>query len=123
MATYGTYNSPGPFKITIYGIGILFSFLIMFYLVRGMYRENYKGPVNSARATERGKARRELQAKMATLLQTPGWVNSNKAIVRLPITRAMELTVSAYQNPEAAHSNLVARSQKAAAPAPQVSFE
>lgn len=118
MATYGTYNSPGPVKITFYGFAILFAFLIMFFLVRGMYRENYTGRVNSARAADRIKARKELETKSATLLNTAGWVNSNKAIVRLPIARAMELMVQGYQQPEAARSNLVARSQKAAQPEP-----
>jgi Na+-transporting methylmalonyl-CoA/oxaloacetate decarboxylase gamma subunit len=118
MATYGTYNSPGPIKIAFYGIGILFAFLIMFYVVRGMYREENRGPVNAARAEQRIKARKDLEAKNAALLNTAGWVDSNKAIVRLPIARAMELTVDGYRNPGAAHSNLVARSQKAAEPAP-----
>lgn len=118
MATYGTYNSPGPIKIAFYGIGILFAFLIMFYVVRGTVRQSGGGPVNAARAEQRAKARRELETKSAALLNTPGWVDSNKAIVRLPIARAMELTVEAYHNPEAARSNLIARSQKAAEPAP-----
>jgi hypothetical protein len=118
MATYGTYNSPGPIKITFYGIGLLFAFLIMFYVVRGMYRDNFHGPVNAARGEQRLKARRELDAKNAALLSSPGWIDSNKAIVRLPIARAMELTVDAYRQPEAARSNLVARALKAAEPAP-----
>jgi hypothetical protein len=119
MATYGTYNSPGPVKITFYGIGLLFAFMLMFQVVRGMYREEYRGPAGAARAADRLKARRDLEAKSAAMLNSPGWVNSNKAIVRLPITRAMQLTVEAYQNPEAARSNLVARSDKASAPEPQ----
>ena len=119
MATYGTYNSPGPIKITFYGIGILFAFLIMFHLVRDMYREQNRGSINGARAEQRSKTRKELDVKNAALLLNPGWVNSNKAIVRLPIARAMELTIANYQNPEAARSNLMARSVKAAAPEPQ----
>lgn len=119
MPTYGTYQSPGPIKITFFGIGIVFAFLIMFYLVRGLYCHDNPGPVNRARAAERLKARKDLEAKTAPLLANPGWVNSNKAIVRLPIARAMELTVQNYQNPEAARSNLIARAEKAAAPAPQ----
>jgi hypothetical protein len=82
-------------------------------------RENYRGPVNAARAAERAKARRDLEAKAMPLLNTTGWVNSNKAIVRLPIAHAMQLTVQAYQNPDAARSNLISRSEKAAAPEPQ----
>ena len=118
MATYGTYNSPGPVKITIYGLGILFAFLIVFYVTRSMYRESYHD-LRTSRAAQRLTARQELQAKSATLLNEAGWVNSNKAIVRLPIARAMQLTVEAYQNPEAARSNLMSRSEKAAAPEPK----
>ncbi len=118
MATYGTYNTPGPFKITFYGIGIVFAFLIMLQLTRGLYRDNNK-PMNAARAAERARKRHDLAATNATLLMTPGWVNSNKAIVRLPIARAMQLTIDGYQqNAEAARSNLLARSDKAAAIAP-----
>ena len=40
MARYGTYNSPGGFKLTVYGIAILFAFFAMFYFTRSMYREN-----------------------------------------------------------------------------------
>jgi hypothetical protein len=122
MATYGTYNTPGGFKLTVYGIVIAACFLLMFYVVRNMYRENNPGRVNSARAAERIKARNELREKTTTALLQGGTVD-NKGIVRLPIARAMQMTVEAYQNPEAARSNLVARAQKAAAPVPPTSFE
>jgi hypothetical protein len=95
----------------------------MFYAVRAMYREHNPGRVNSARAADRIKVRNELREKTTAALANGGMVDTNKGIVRIPITRAMQLTVQAYQNPEAARSNLVARSQKAAAPAPQPSFE
>jgi hypothetical protein len=123
MATYGTYNTPGAFKLTAYAIVILASFLIMFYLVRGMYRDHNPGPINHARAVERAKVHKELTEKANANLASAGWVDKVKGIVRLPIARAMQLTVEAYKNPEAGHSNLVMRAQKAAAPAPQQSFE
>ena len=47
----------------------------------------------------------------------------NRCIVRIPIARAMQMTVEAYQNPAQARSNLIARAQKAAEPLPQPSFE
>jgi hypothetical protein len=123
MATYGTYNTPGGFKLTVYGIVIAACFLLMFYVVRNIYRENNPGRVNSARAAERIKARNDLREKTTTALLQGGMVDTNKGIVRLPIARAMQMTVEAYQNPEAARSNLVARAQKAAIPAPPPSFE
>lgn len=123
MANHGTYNSPGGFKLTVYGIVIAACFLLMFYVVRGMYIKNNPGRVNSARAAERIKARNELREKTTTALLQGGMVDTNKGIVRLPIARAMQLTVEAYQNPEAARSNLIARAQKAAEPVAPPSFE
>ena len=123
MANHGTYNSPGGFKLTVYGIVIAACFLLMFYVVRGMYIKNNPGRVNSARAAERVKARNELREKTTTALLQGGMIDTNKGIVRLPIARAMQLTVEAYQNPEAARSNLVARAQKAAEPVAPPSFE
>ncbi len=124
MATYGTYHSPGGFKLTVYGIVIAAAFLLMFYVVRGMFAENNPGRINSARAAERLKARNELREKAAKALQTGGVIDTNKpAIVRIPIARAMQMTVEAYQNPQAAHSNLVERAKKAAEPVAPPSFE
>ena len=124
MAKYGTYNSPGGFKLTIYGIVIIGLFFTLFFFTRGMYRENRtERPNATARAAERIKARDELRKTTAAALANGGMVDTNKGIVRIPIARAMQMTVEAYQDPKAAHSNLVARAQKAAAPAPQPSFE
>ena len=123
MANYGTYNTPGGFKLTIYGIVIAACFLMMFYIVRGMYIENNPGRVNSARSAERIKARNELREKTSTALLEGGAIDTNKGLVRIPIARAMQMTVEAYQNPEAARSNLVARAQKAAEPVALPSFE
>ena len=124
MANYGTYNTPGGFKLTMYGIVIAALFFVMFYATRGMYRENHEARPNaSARAAERIKARNELRQATSTALSRGGMVDTNKGIVRIPIARAMQMTVDAYQNPESARSNLVARAQKAAAPAPQPSYE
>jgi hypothetical protein len=88
-----------------------------------MFIENHPGRVNSARAAERIKARNELREKSTTALLEGGKIDTNKGLVRIPIARAMQMTVEAYQNPEAARSNLVARAQKAAEPAPAPSFE
>jgi len=118
MATYGNYNSPGGFKLTLYGIVIFAAFFFMFYLVRGMYHEQPYQPINADRALARKKARTELTAKATEALNTAGWVDQNKKIVRLPVGRAMALTIEAYKNPEAARSNLITRVQKASAPAP-----
>jgi hypothetical protein len=118
MATYGTYNSPGGFKLTLYGVVVLAGFFLMYLLVRGMYHEHPTPTINADRAQLRKKTRLEITAKANDALNNAGWVDQNKKIVRLPIARAMELTIERYKQPEASHSNLVARVQKATAPAP-----
>ena len=123
MASYGTYNSPGGFKLTVYGIVILFCFLILFYVTRNMYREHNPGRVNSARAAERIKARDDLRAKTVAALNNGGTIDTNRGIVRIPITRAMQMTVEAYQDQTAFRSNFAARIQKATAPVEMPSFE
>jgi hypothetical protein len=123
MASYGTYNSPGVFKLTVYGIVIALCFFAMFYLVRSAYRDYNPRPINQARADERAKVRKELTDKAVQALHSPGYVDRAKGIVRLPIKQAMQMTIEAYKNPEAARANFVARAEKAAAPAPVESFE
>lgn len=123
MANYGTYNSPGGFKLTLYGILIAASFFILFYITRDMYRENNPGRVNSARAAERIKARDDLRAATSAALASGGPIDTNRGIVRIPIARAMQMTVDAYQNPDAFRANLTSRVAKATAPVEQPSFE
>jgi hypothetical protein len=123
MAIYRTYNSPGAFKLTVYGAVIAACFFVMFYMVRSAYRSYHPQPLNHERALERVKARQDVAGKAFTNLTTAGWVDQAKGIVRLPIDRAMKMTVEAYQNPEAAHSNLVARSKQSEKAAPVQSYE
>jgi hypothetical protein len=51
-------------------------------------------------------------------LETYGWVDKARGIVRLPLDRAMELALRDWQNPVAAKSNLLVRLQKATSPPP-----
>jgi hypothetical protein len=69
----------------------------------------------------RSKALAEIQAAEAIALNTAGWVDQDRGIVRLPIEDAMHLSEAAAQNPNAARADLIARAGKAAAPLPKVS--
>jgi hypothetical protein len=76
--------------------------------------------IDADRAAVRAKALAEIQAAEATALNTPGWVDQDRGIVRLPIATALQLSESAAQNPAAARADLIARAEKAAAPLPKV---
>lgn len=49
-----------------------------------------------ATADARRQALKELRSEEATQASTYGWVDKDKGVVRLPIERAMELTVQRY---------------------------
>ncbi|HZT21687.1 MAG TPA: hypothetical protein VFB55_02135 [Verrucomicrobiae bacterium] len=75
-------------------------------------------PVDADRQAALSQARWEIRTNEAAWLDTAGWLDRSRGLVRLPIQTAMELAARQWQNPEAARSNLMARAEKAAAPAP-----
>lgn len=112
-------NEPKTSSLPAYVIGILGSFFILAGLVWAMRHYTRPAPVGQARVEERKKNLAELRAVEAEALNTYGWVDQGKGVVRLPVARAMEITLLEYQNPVAARSNRVARAEKAAVPAPK----
>ncbi|MDD5140824.1 MAG: hypothetical protein PHY43_11255 [Verrucomicrobiales bacterium] len=75
--------------------------------------------IDADRAAVRTKALAEIRAAEATALNTAGWVDQDRGIVRLPIATALQLSESAARNPAAARADLIARAEKAAAPLPK----
>jgi hypothetical protein len=123
-------NSQPPRERTglAYLIGILGSFLILAAMVWAMQRYTQPPPLGEDRVAQRKKALTELRAAEASELDSYGWVDQAKGVVRLPITEAIQLTLRDWQNPAAARSNLIARIEKAnaappAAPAKPSPFE
>ncbi len=114
MNAYEQFKS----SLAIYALGVIGSFLIVVVLVWAMYRYTHPGPITQNRAAERKKALTDLRNAEVESLNSYGWVDQQKGIVRLPIARAMELTLQESQNTVAARSNLVARAEKAAAVPP-----
>jgi hypothetical protein len=101
-----------------YLIGVLGSFLIIAALVWAMQRYTQPPPLGEDRAAVRKKALADLRAAEASELDSYGWVDQAKGVVRLPISEAMQLTLRGSQNPAAARTNLIARVEKAAAVPP-----
>ena len=76
--------------------------------------------INADRAAVRSKALADIRAAETKALSTPGWIDQDRNIVRLPIETALQLAAKAAQNPAAARADLIARAEKAAAPLPKV---
>ena len=71
--------------------------------------------ITANRAKERAENLKSIQEAAAPLLSQYGWQDQEKGFVRVPIERAMELTVKEWQNPAEARANLIARMEEATA--------
>jgi hypothetical protein len=74
--------------------------------------------IDADRAAVRAKALAEIRATEEKSLNTAGWIDQSRGIVRLPIDTAMQEAAQAWQNPAQARADLISRQQKASAPAP-----
>jgi hypothetical protein len=103
-----------------WGLGILGTFLLMAVLVGALYRYALPEPIAAARAKERYRFLAEQKAADAKATTEYAWQDRAKEIVRLPVARALELTLQEWQNPAAARTNLIARVEQAPAlPSPR----
>lgn len=118
--TISSRNSVGPCKFTVYSIAILAVLLIGYILVHTMRSYVPSTAINAKRADERIAARKEVEAAGDKELKGDYTViNKPNGVVRLPISRAMELTIQGYQNGGAFRSNLFARVENATKPPPK----
>ncbi len=105
----------------VWPVGVAFliaclSFAVIIAVVK------YSTPVpaiDANRAAVRTRTLAEIRAAETQALNHSGWIDENRGLVRLPIELAMQITEREWQNPAAARSNLMARVEKATAPAPQ----
>jgi hypothetical protein len=67
---------------------------------------------------QRSQALAEIRQTESAALDQAGWVDPARGLVRLPIVIAMQQAAQAWQNPAAARADLIARQEKASAPAP-----
>ena len=111
-----------------YAIAVVGAFLIVAGLVRVMISYTRPEPLGANRSAERKKALVDLRAENTQALTSYGIQDAAKGTVRLPMIdketggpgRAMQLALQLWEkNPAAARSNLIARVEKATAPAPK----
>jgi hypothetical protein len=110
-------NSQSECKNTFcaYSVAVIGAFLIVAGLVWVMYSFTRPEPLGEDRAALRRKNLAELRAANTEILYNRNfvWQDQTKGIVRMPIDRAMELSIQLWQHPTAARSNLIDRVEKA----------
>src|SRR5471030_1972340 len=76
--------------------------------------------IDADRGAAISKALFDIRTNEVASLNTNGWADKPRSIVRLPIGTAIQLAAQEWQNPAAARTDLIAREEKASLPAPIV---
>lgn len=100
------------------GLGFLAAGFLFAILVLAVKHSMCVPAIDADRATERLKDLAQIRADEARALANPGWIDQQRGLVRLPIDVALQLAAREWQNPAVARTNLIAREEKATAPAP-----
>ena len=112
-------SSSAKARTAAYLVAVVGALLIMACLVLLVKSYTQPPPVNANRVAERTKAAQEVAHAVAEQLENYAYVDSAKGQVRLPINRAIELSLPLMKNPAAARSNLLARIEKFNPPPPK----
>ena len=83
-------------------LGVLGTLVVLGALAVYLVRVNQPAPVGSARADERKKTWTDLQAANVETLGGYGVVKADNGIYRLPVAKAMEVTVTEWKDGNAA---------------------
>jgi hypothetical protein len=112
-------NQPNRGSLIAYFLGAVGTCLIIGALAWMMHRYTHPVALPQTKTAERLKNLKELRDANTEALNNYGAVDAAKGVYRLPIARAMELSLQMGKNPGAARSNLIARVEKATAVPPK----
>jgi hypothetical protein len=99
-------------------IGLIIASVIFAFAAVGVKVLLPAPAIDADRAAERTKALVEIRAAEENSLNTSGWIDESRGIMRMPIEIAIQQAAQVWQNPAAARADLIAREEKASAPVP-----
>jgi hypothetical protein len=107
-------QSPAPFSTWL---GMVLLLLVFGAIAIAIIGPAPRGDTyEQQRARDRGKKLKDLREEDAKALTTYSWIDKNKGTVRVPIERAMELTVAELANKKPTTAGPIATPPAAAAP-------
>jgi hypothetical protein len=99
-------------------LGFVVASLIFVVLVVVVKFSVHVPAIDADASATRARALAEIRAIENQSLNTAGWVDQSRGIVRLPIDTAVQETAQAWKNPAQARADLISRQEKASKPAP-----
>lgn len=103
----------------LYLLAIIGALLVMTYTVKQVRALTEPAPLGTARAAERAKALADTRAADHAGLTTYAWQDKDRKIVRVPVSRGVELTLAEWQNPREGRKKLLEMSAKATVELPK----
>ncbi len=100
-------------RATLNWLGVLGAFAVMAVLVAALKHYSVSSPISAARGQERYKIASEIRQKTKIELETAGYLDKEKGVVRLPNTVATALAVKQWADPAKARADLLDRAAKA----------
>ncbi|MGB7768976.1 MAG: hypothetical protein WBN22_09020 [Verrucomicrobiia bacterium] len=100
------------------GLGFLVASFLFAAFVLAVRHSMSVPAIDADRGAVFAKDLAEIRATEAQDLNHAGWIDRQRGMVRLPIAVAMKMAAQEWRNPAAARSDLIAREEKASAPAP-----
>ena len=100
------------------GFGFVAASFLFAALVLALKFSISPAAIDADRAVERSRDLAQVRAAEAQALDNAAWIDPQRGLVRLPIDVAMQITAQLWQKPAQARADLIAREEKAAAPAP-----
>lgn len=100
-------------------VGFIAGSLVFIVLVAIVKLSATIPPIDATRGAALSSALYEIRTNEMVSLDSPGWIDRSRGIVRLPITTAVQLAAQEWRNPAQARADLIARARRASAPAPK----
>ena len=103
----------------LYFVVFLATFCIVAFLIWATKQYTQPASISANRASERADNLKSVREAVGPILSEYGWQDQDKGFVRVPIERAMELTVKEWSNPSEGRAKMIERLKEATfVPAP-----
>jgi hypothetical protein len=112
-------NAPDVNHASGAAVGFVIASVIFIVLVVIVKLSMAVPAIDADRATAISQALYQIHTNEIASLNSAGWIDRQRGIVRLPIDTAMQMAAQQWQNPSQARADLIARAQKATAPVPK----
>ena len=103
-----------------YVAAVVGALLVVGALTWIMVDQTTPAPLGKAREAERLQNLKELRAAMADQLTSYGYADQAKGLIRIPVSKAMDLTLQEFKDPAKGRAALIERIEKVTKP---VSYE